>query len=64
MHLQKITDFNIVSTNGGNAANVIAQYNTTEIIADPAQAQDIIDAVADWNRLSTLNLPDRNLLYL
>ena len=44
--LAKDYDFNIVSTNGGNAANVIAQYNTTEIIADPAQAQDIIDAVA------------------
>ena len=44
--LAKDYDFNIVSTNGGNAANVIAQYNTTEIIADPAQTQDIIDAVA------------------
>lgn len=43
--LAKDYDFNIVSTNGGNAANVIAQYNTTEIIADPAQAQAIADAV-------------------
>ena len=45
--LAKDYDFNIVSTNGGNAANVIAQYNTTEIIADPAQAQAIADAVAE-----------------
>ena len=44
--LGKNYDFNLISVNGGTAANVIAQFNTAEIIAESSQVQAIEDAAA------------------
>lgn len=43
--LAKDYDFNLISTDGGSAANVIAQYNLAVIIADAGQAEEIINAI-------------------
>lgn len=42
--LAKDYDFNLTGIDGGNAANVVAQFNTAQIIADSAQVQAITDA--------------------
>lgn len=39
--LGKSYDFNLISVNGGTAANVIAQFNTAEIVAESSQAEDL-----------------------
>lgn len=44
--LSKDYDFNLVSVDGGIAANVIAQFDTAKIVAEPAQADAIVKAVA------------------
>lgn len=40
--LSKKYDFNIINTNGGVASNVIAQFNTTELIVEPAHVEGLI----------------------
>ena len=39
-------DFNLLSTDGGSAANVIAQNNQTVIVAETEQAEAIVNAVS------------------
>lgn len=41
-NLSKKYDFNIISTNGGVASNVIAQFNTTELIVEPAHVEGLV----------------------
>lgn len=43
--LSKEYDFNLISIDGGTAANVIAQFNTAKLIADSSQAEAIVKAV-------------------
>lgn len=43
--LSKEYDFNLISIDGGTAANVIAQFDTAKIIAEPSQAEAIVKAV-------------------
>lgn len=45
--LAKDYDFNLISINGGSAANVIAQFNETIIVADSEQTEAILDAITE-----------------
>lgn len=45
--LAKYYDFNLISIGGGSAANVIAQFDTAEIIADVAQKETILRRVGE-----------------
>ena len=49
--LAKDYDFNLVSIHGGSAANVIAQFNTAEIIAESSQVQAITEAAAELEKV-------------
>ena len=45
--LAKDYDFNLISINGGSAANVIAQFNETIIVADSEQTEAILGAITE-----------------
>jgi dipeptidase D len=52
-------DFNLISTAGGVAANVIAQFNSAEIIADSAQVDAIISRVSELEQIISAEFMDQ-----